>query len=122
MWASPKLLAEPTIGGGSARSRGGGGGGHRSQISLPSRPKYAKMAKNGRFPHILAYKLPKTPFFVHNYLTRYTQETFFEEYMNFEAHYLSCCRDISLQSFGSHIRPQLHGLGLTEDTMSIPNL
>jgi hypothetical protein len=38
---------------------------------------------------------------------------FFEEYTNFEAHYLSPCRDIPLQSFGSHISPQPHGLGLT---------
>jgi hypothetical protein len=45
MWAAPELLGVPTIGGGSARSRGGGGGGHRSQISLPSRPKYMKTAK-----------------------------------------------------------------------------
>ncbi len=30
---------------GSAQSRGGSGGGHRSQISLPSRPKYMKTAK-----------------------------------------------------------------------------
>jgi hypothetical protein len=28
-------------------SRGGGGGCHRSQISLPSRPKYTKMASLG---------------------------------------------------------------------------
>jgi hypothetical protein len=44
-WAAPKLLGAPTIGAGSARSRGGGGGGHRSQKSLPSRPKYTKTAK-----------------------------------------------------------------------------
>jgi hypothetical protein len=62
----------------------------------------------------LAYKSPKTPFLAAlKYLTRYTQETFFEEYTNFEAHYLSRYRDIPLQSFGSHIRPQPHGLGLT---------
>jgi hypothetical protein len=48
-WAAPELLGAPTIGGGSARSRGGGGGDHRSQISLQSRPKYTKTAKNGRF-------------------------------------------------------------------------
>jgi hypothetical protein len=35
-WAAPELLGEPTIGRGSAQSRGGGGGGHRSQISLLS--------------------------------------------------------------------------------------
>jgi hypothetical protein len=32
--------------------------------------------------------------------------------MNFETHYLSHCRVIPLKSFGSHIRPQPHGLGL----------
>jgi hypothetical protein len=68
----------------------------------------------GGLAHILAYKSPKTPIFALKYLTRYTHETFFEEYTNFEAHYLSRCRDIPLQSFGSHIRPQLHGLGLRE--------
>jgi hypothetical protein len=60
----------------------------------------------------LAYKSPKTPFFAQKFLTRYTQEMFFEEYTNFEAHYLSHCRVIPLQSFGSHIRPQPHRLGL----------
>ncbi len=33
--------------------------------------------------------------------------------MNFQNHYLSRCRVIPLQSFGSHIRPQPYGLGLT---------
>jgi hypothetical protein len=37
--AAPELLGAPTIGRGSARSRGGGGGDHRSHISLQSRPK-----------------------------------------------------------------------------------
>jgi hypothetical protein len=45
VWAAPELLGAPTIGGGSARFGGGGGGGHTSQISLPSHPKYTKMAK-----------------------------------------------------------------------------
>jgi hypothetical protein len=113
VWATPKLLGAPTIGGGSARSRGGGGGGHRSQISLPSRPKYTKKAKKtGGFEHVLAYKLPKTPFFAHKYFTRYTHETFFGDYMNFETKNLSRCRDTPLQSFGSQIHPQQHGLGL----------
>ncbi len=52
--------------------------------------------KNGRFWHVLTYNSPKTPFFALKYLTRYTHETFFEEYTNFEGHYLSRCRDISL--------------------------
>ncbi len=68
--------------------------------------------KTGSFTHVLAYNLPKKPFFAQKYFTRYTYETFFEEYTNFEAHYLSHCRGIPLQSFGSHIRPQPHGLGL----------
>ncbi len=70
--------------------------------------------KTGGFAHVLAYKSPKTPFFAQKYLTRNTHETFFEEYTNFQAHYLSHCRLIPLQSFGSHIRPQPHGLGLME--------
>jgi hypothetical protein len=69
--------------------------------------------KKGGFAHFLAYKSPKTPFFAIKILTRYTHETFIEVYTNFKAHNLSRCRDIPLQSFGSHIRPQLHGLGLT---------
>jgi hypothetical protein len=112
VWPAPELLGAPTIGGGSARSGGGGGKGHRSQISLPSRPKYKKMAKTGSFALVLANNSPKTPFFAQKYLTRYTHETFFEEYMNFKTHYLSHYRVIPLQSFGSHIRPQPHGLGL----------
>jgi hypothetical protein len=47
--------------------------------------------KTGGFGHFLAYKLPKTPVFAQKYLTRYTNETFFEEYTNFEAHNLSHC-------------------------------
>ncbi len=83
---------------------------------IPSQP--YEIAKNGEkkdgFAHILAYKSPKTKFFALKYLTGYTHETFFEEYTNFEAHYLSRCRDIPLQSFGSHIRPQPYRLGLIE--------
>ncbi len=82
-----------------------------------------EIAKNGKktggFTHVLAYKSPTTPFFALKYLTRYTHETFFEEYTNFEAHYLSCCRDIPLQSFRSHILPQPHGLGLRLDISAI---
>jgi hypothetical protein len=81
--AAPELLGAPTIGGGSAQPGGGGGGSPRSQISLPSRPKYTKMAKNGRLHTILAYQLPKTLFFAQKYLTRYIPETFLEEYINF---------------------------------------
>ncbi len=40
------------------------------------------------FVYVLAYKSLKMPFFAQKYLTRYTHETFFEEYTNFEAHYL----------------------------------
>jgi hypothetical protein len=73
---------------------------------------YENGKKTGIFAHILSNNLPKTPFFAQKYLTRYTHETFFEENTIFEAHYLSHCRVIPLQSFRSHIRPQPHGLGL----------
>ncbi len=112
--AAPELLGAPTIGGGSARPGGGGGEIHRSHTYMPSQP--YEIAKNGKktgsFAHVLAYKSPKTPFFAQKYLTRYTRETFFEKYVNFQNHYLSHCGVISVQSFGSHLRPQPHGLGL----------
>jgi hypothetical protein len=39
---------------------------------------------------------------------------FFEEYINYKiVHYLSHCGLIPVQSFGSHIRLQPHGLGLS---------
>jgi hypothetical protein len=51
---------------------------------LPSQP--YKIAKNGEktgcVAHVLAYNSPKTPFFALKYLTRYTHETFFEEYID----------------------------------------
>jgi hypothetical protein len=82
---------------------------------IPSQPyEIAKNGKkNGGFAHVLAYNSPKTPFFALKYFTRYTHETFFEEYINFKIfHNLSHCGVIPVRSFGSHIRPQPHGLGL----------
>jgi hypothetical protein len=54
--------------------------------SKPSKPpKIDKNSKKmGGFAHVLAYKLPKTPFFPQKYLTRYTHKMFFEEYINFK--------------------------------------
>ncbi len=114
--AAPELLDAPTMGRGSARPGSGGEESYRSQISLPSARNVRKRQKTGGFAHVLANNSPKTPFFAQKYLTRYTHETFFEEYTNFEAHCLSHCRVIPLQSFWSHIRPQPHGLGLTMPT------
>jgi hypothetical protein len=92
VWAAPELLGAQTIGGGSARPWGGGGEFHRSHIYIHSS---YEIAKNGKktsgFAHVLAYNLPKTPFFALKYLTRYTHEIFFEEHTNFEGHYLSRC-------------------------------
>jgi hypothetical protein len=83
--------------GGSARPKGGGGGSHRSQISLPGHPKYTKTAKKRAISHTC--KLPKTPFFIQKYLTRYIPEMFFEEYINFKIfNYLSHCGVIPVQS------------------------
>jgi hypothetical protein len=80
---------------------------------------YENGEKMGGFAHVLACKSPKTPFLAQKYLTRYTHETFFEEYMNFKTHYLIHYRVIPHQSFGSHIRPQPHGLGLKVDVKSM---
>jgi hypothetical protein len=73
---------------------------------------YENGEKTGGFAHVSANNSPKTPFFAQKYLKRYTHETFFKKYTNFEAYYLSHYRVIPLQSFGSQIRPQPHGLGL----------
>ncbi len=93
-----------------------------SQKSYIPSPPY-EIAKNGEktggFAHVLAYNSRKTSFFALKFLTRYTHETFFEEQTNFEGYYFSRCRDIPLQSFGSHIRPQPHGLGLKYLQLSI---
>jgi hypothetical protein len=82
---------------------------------IPSQP--YEIAKNGEktvgFAHVFAYKSPKTPFFAIKYFTRNTHETFFEEYINFKIfRNLSHFGVITVRSFGSHIRPQPHGLGL----------
>ncbi len=110
MRAAPELLSAPTIGGGSARS-----GVVVERSYIPSQP--YEIAKNrektGGFAHVLAYNSPKMPFFALKYLTRYTHETFFEEYINFKIfRNLSHCGVIPVRSFGSHTRPQPHGLGL----------
>jgi hypothetical protein len=110
MLAAPELFGTPTIGGGSARPSGGGG---EVIYTFTAVRNSEKRRKTGGFVHVLAYKSPKTPFFALKYLTRYTHETFFEVYTNLEGPYLSRYRDIPLQSFGSHIRPQPHGLGLS---------
>ncbi len=81
-----------------------------------------KRRTTGSFKHVLAYKSPKMPFFALKYLTRYTHEMFFEEYINFKIFCnLSHCGVIPVQSFGSHIRPQPHGLGLKVQTTKLTN-
>ncbi len=82
---------------------------------IPSQP--YEIAKNGEktdgFAHVFADKSSKTPFFAIKYLTRYTHETFFEEYINLKIfRNLGHCGVIPVRSFGSQIRPQPHGLGL----------
>ncbi len=110
MRAAPELLGAPTIGRGSARPGGGGGEVIYTFIAVRNSQKRQKTAG---FVHVLAYNSPKTPFFALKYLTRYTHETFFEEYVNIKIFLnLSQCGFIPVRSFGSHIRPQPHGLGL----------
>ncbi len=53
---------------------------------------YENGEKTGGFAHVFGNKSPKTPFFAQKYLTRYTHEMFFEEYINFKiVPYLSHC-------------------------------
>jgi hypothetical protein len=76
--AAPEVLGAPAIGGGSARPGGGDG----EVIYAFTAVRIAKNGKKmGGFAHVLAYNSPKTPFFALKYLTRYTHETFFEEYI-----------------------------------------
>jgi hypothetical protein len=84
---------------------------------IPSQP--YEIAKNGEktggFAHVLAYKSPKTPFFALKYLIKYTHKTFFKKYINFKIfRNFSHCGVIPVQSFGSHLCPQPHGLGLRQ--------
>ncbi len=64
MRVAPELLGAPTIGGRRAQPGGGGGGGYRSQISPQATQNIRKRQKTGGFALVLAYKLPKTPFFL----------------------------------------------------------
>jgi hypothetical protein len=75
--AAQKLLGVPTIGGGSARAGGGGGGSQRSQIRPHASWKTAVSLSFGLINR------RKCCFFAQKFLTRYTPETFFEEYINF---------------------------------------
>ncbi len=84
---------------------------------IPSQP--YKIGKNGEKRAVSRTFWPinhrKCRFFALKYLTRYTHETFFEEYVNFKIfRNLSHCGVIPVRSFGSHIRPQPHGLGLKD--------
>jgi hypothetical protein len=88
MWAAPEQLGALTIDGESAQSRGGGGEGHRSQISLPSRPKCTKTGKKQAVLHMF-WQINRRKC---RFLLKSTYEMFFEEYINFKiVHYLSHC-------------------------------
>jgi hypothetical protein len=56
---APELLGAPTIGGGSARPWGGGGEVIYTFTAVRNSQKRQKMSG---FPHVLAYKSPKTLF------------------------------------------------------------
>ncbi len=46
-----------------------------------------KTEQNGRFPHLLTWKTPKTPFFYLKVLNKIYFQDFFEEYINFKFFY-----------------------------------
>ncbi len=75
-----------------------------------SRPECTKTAKKGMVSCTIDLKISKNTvlYFKVQYVhvTRYSPETFFEEFMNFKLFcYLSPCYVIPVQSFGSHSRP-----------------
>jgi hypothetical protein len=45
---------------------------------------YKNDAKTSGLQHSMTLKIPKTPFFTKKYVTKYTPETFFEDYINFK--------------------------------------
>jgi hypothetical protein len=80
----------------------------------PSKP--PGMYKNGWLTALNDLKNAKNAVFkTYKYLTKYTPETFFEEYIYFKIFCcLRHCGVIPVQSFGSHIRPQPPGLWLNK--------
>jgi hypothetical protein len=72
-----ELLGAPTIGRASAQSGDGGGGSQRSQISLPSRPKYKRWRQNGKFPALFALKTAENAVFYLKVLNKiYSRDIF----------------------------------------------
>jgi hypothetical protein len=101
--AAQELLGAPTIGRGKCPAWGWWWG---SQISLPRSQECTKMYNT------FCPKIAKNDIFCLK-VTKYTPMTFFKEYIIFKNFcYLRCFGVIPVQSFGSHIRPLLPGLGL----------
>ncbi len=85
----------------------------RGHIYLHSRTKQPKTAKKRAVSRTFLLINHRKCCFSLKYLTRYTHQTFFEEYINFKIfRNLSHCGVIPVRSFGSQIRPQPHGSGL----------
>jgi hypothetical protein len=83
---------------------------------------YKNGAKTEGLRNLMTFKMPITPFLLLKKYTKYTPETFFEEYIYFKFFgYLRCCGNIPVQSFRSHIRPQPPGLGVKEQEVRISN-
>jgi hypothetical protein len=66
---------------------------------------YKNGEKKDSFMHFLAYKSPKTPFFVLKYLTKYNHETFFEEYMNLKKSLLKPLQSYTSSKFRRSYKP-----------------
>jgi hypothetical protein len=73
----------------------------------PMPPEMYKNSENtGSFPALFGLLNAENAIFHSKVLTRYTPETFFEEYVNFEIFcYLRHCGVIPVQSFRIHVRP-----------------
>ncbi len=84
----------------------------RKLTSPSSTPPHSLPIPNSQYPRLIVRLTTTTSWPRLLMVQNNTHEMFFEECMNFETHYFRYCRVIPLQSFGSHIRPQPHGLGL----------
>jgi hypothetical protein len=82
-----KLLGAPTSGVGSAWAGSGGGGSYRRHIPVSPKPAkiYKNGTKNGWFFALFGLKIAKKAVFCTKLLNKiYSQDNFFEEYIDFK--------------------------------------
>ncbi len=122
VWAASELLGAPTIGGG-CPVRGWWWRGSQKSNKPSKLPEIYKNNKNGRFRARFGLVIAENAVFHSKVLNKIYSQDIFEEYINFKTvHNLSHCGFIPVQSFGSHIRPLSHGLGLNVELSNVQSL